>query len=60
MLRSSDMRRGFGRGLGENAQTTTPGGFGFGYDPWGLAFKPGVGRYGHASWLNLIGHAIFF
>ncbi|KAJ0622949.1 hypothetical protein HanIR_Chr01g0026321 [Helianthus annuus] len=35
---------GFGRGLGENAQTTITSGLGLGRDPWGLGFKAGVGR----------------
>ncbi|KAJ0491041.1 hypothetical protein HanHA300_Chr12g0462371 [Helianthus annuus] len=48
------MGQGFGRGLGENAQATTPGGLGLGRGPWGLGFKPGVGRSGHPSWLASI------
>ncbi|MFS8030066.1 hypothetical protein Hanom_Chr17g01529731 [Helianthus anomalus] len=36
--------RGLWRGLGTNAQVTTPGGLGFRRDPLGGGFSPGVGR----------------
>ncbi|MFS7973331.1 hypothetical protein Hanom_Chr09g00855341 [Helianthus anomalus] len=35
---------GMGRGLGTNAQVTTPGGLGFRRRPMGGGFSPGVGR----------------
>ncbi|MFS7958386.1 hypothetical protein Hanom_Chr07g00677871 [Helianthus anomalus] len=35
---------GLGRGLGINAQVTTLGGLGFWRDPFGVGFRPGVGR----------------
>ncbi|KAJ0734439.1 hypothetical protein HanPI659440_Chr11g0420131 [Helianthus annuus] len=35
---------GVGRGLGTNAQVTTPGGLGFRRGPLGGCFSPGVGR----------------
>ncbi|KAJ0755297.1 hypothetical protein HanPI659440_Chr09g0356441 [Helianthus annuus] len=35
---------GMGRGLGANAQVTTPGGLGFRRGPLGGGFSPGVGR----------------
>ncbi|MFS7928204.1 hypothetical protein Hanom_Chr04g00318021 [Helianthus anomalus] len=38
------MGRGLGRGLGINAQVTTPGGLGFRRGPFGVGFRPGVGR----------------
>ncbi|MFS7936806.1 hypothetical protein Hanom_Chr05g00420111 [Helianthus anomalus] len=38
------MGRGLGRGLGTNAQVTTPGGLGFQRGPFGVGFSPGVGR----------------
>ncbi|MFS8003762.1 hypothetical protein Hanom_Chr13g01217731 [Helianthus anomalus] len=34
---------GLGRGLGLNAQVTTPGGLGFRCGPFGVGFRPGVG-----------------
>ncbi|MFS7963688.1 hypothetical protein Hanom_Chr08g00741281 [Helianthus anomalus] len=50
-----------GLGLGENAQATTPGGFGLGRGPWGLGFKPGVGRASGPMWrppIHFVGHVI--
>ncbi|MFS7960412.1 hypothetical protein Hanom_Chr08g00702901 [Helianthus anomalus] len=44
------MELGLGRGLGENAQATTPGGLGLGRGRWGLGFKPGVGRGSKLTW----------
>ncbi|MFS7950750.1 hypothetical protein Hanom_Chr07g00586851 [Helianthus anomalus] len=38
------MRRRLGRVLGINAQVTTPGGLGFRCGPFGVGFRPGVGR----------------
>ncbi|MFS7941122.1 hypothetical protein Hanom_Chr05g00472451 [Helianthus anomalus] len=38
------MGRGLGRGLGTNAQVTTPGGLGFRRGPLGGGFSPGVGQ----------------
>ncbi|KAJ0840030.1 hypothetical protein HanPSC8_Chr14g0613911 [Helianthus annuus] len=49
------MGRGLGRGLGENAQATTPGEFGLGRGPWGLGLKPGVGRASKVTWQALYG-----
>ncbi|KAJ0666142.1 putative P-type Ca(2+) transporter [Helianthus annuus] len=43
-LRLWGIGRGLGRGLGTNAQVTTPGGLGFRRGPLGGGFSPGVGR----------------
>ncbi|MFS7916314.1 hypothetical protein Hanom_Chr02g00175681 [Helianthus anomalus] len=43
-LRLWGMGRGLGRGLGTNAQVTTPGGLGFRHGPLGGGFSLGVGR----------------
>ncbi|MFS7956445.1 putative glycerophosphodiester phosphodiesterase [Helianthus anomalus] len=41
---------GLGRELGENAQAIIPGGLGLGRGPWGLGFKPSVGRGSKLTW----------
>ncbi|MFS7889714.1 hypothetical protein Hanom_Chr00s000004g01610261 [Helianthus anomalus] len=55
------MGRGLGRGLGRNAQVTTPGGLGFWRGPLGGGFSPGVGRDWRSSmagshWLGWLGY----
>ncbi|KAM0000263.1 hypothetical protein Hdeb2414_s0437g00893451 [Helianthus debilis subsp. tardiflorus] len=44
-----------GVGWGNTPKSPPRVGLGCGVAPWGLAFKPGVGRYDEASWLILIG-----
>ncbi|KAJ0595200.1 putative PWWP domain containing protein PWWP2 [Helianthus annuus] len=44
VVRLWGMGRGLGRGLGTNAQVTTPGGLGFRRGLLGGGFSPGVGR----------------
>ncbi|MFS7908658.1 hypothetical protein Hanom_Chr01g00085731 [Helianthus anomalus] len=51
-----------GRGLGTNAQVTTPGGLGFRRGPLGGSFSPGVGHsqrsfVAGSHWLSWLGYS---